>query len=126
MLTLFLAANDALQKLGTAGRYAQYQAGTTPELGLIGVVSAVINALLALIGVVFLALLIYAGFNYMTAGGDSDKVTKARETMTRAAIGLVIILLSYAIANFVIPYILCATGVSNACQVTNTGGFPQP
>lgn len=38
----------------------------------------------------------------MTAAGEPDKVKKAKNTITYAVIGLVIIASAYAIANFVI------------------------
>jgi cytochrome bd-type quinol oxidase subunit 2 len=54
-----------------------------------------------LTGVIFLCLAIYAGFTWMTAQGDQKKVTEAKETLTRAVIGLIIIVLAYAITAFV-------------------------
>jgi hypothetical protein len=55
-----------------------------------------------MLGIVFLLLTVYAGFLYLTARGDSDKVEHAKETLSRGVIGLIIISAAYAIATFVI------------------------
>lgn len=62
----------------------------------------IINTLLAFLGVFFLILTIYAGFLWMTAGGDEKKTTKARQILTNAVIGLLIIVIAYLLVNFVI------------------------
>jgi len=60
-----------------------------------------INAFLSLVGVILLAYLLYSGYNWMTARGDEEKVTKAKDTITRAIIGVIIIVAAYAISIFV-------------------------
>jgi hypothetical protein len=47
-------------------------------------------------------MLIYGGLRYVISGGDSKKVTDAKNTIMYAIIGLIIAILSYAIVNFVI------------------------
>jgi len=84
--------------------------GAEPSVGnnLSSIVQTVISALLGLLGIIFLVLIIYAGFNWMTAQGDEEKVTTAKDTLTRAIIGLVIITMAYAITFFVFTYMLPA------------------
>ena len=65
------------------------------------IASLVIKAFLSLIAVIFLILILIAGYNWMTAGGNEDKVKKAKDTMQRAAIGFVIIVSAYIITVFV-------------------------
>lgn len=57
---------------------------------------------LSLLGIIFLILMLYAGYEWMISQGDSSKVATAKNTMTTAIIGLVIILGAYAITFFVI------------------------
>jgi len=64
-------------------------------------IQTVINAFLSLIGVILLIYILYAGYNWMTAQGEEEKVTKAKETITRAIIGVIIIVAAYAISYFV-------------------------
>lgn len=65
-------------------------------------ISQVIASILSLLGIIFLGLLIYAGFTWMTAEGDESKIEKAKKIITQALIGLVIILAAYAISFFII------------------------
>ena len=65
------------------------------------IIGAGVGAALSLIGVIFLILMIYAGYNWMTAQGEEEKVEKAKDTLTRAIIGLIIVVGAYAIWNFI-------------------------
>ena len=64
-------------------------------------IATVISGTLALVGTIFLILTIYAGILWMTASGNEDKVTKAKNIITAAIIGLVITMAAYAITSFV-------------------------
>jgi type IV secretion system pilin len=64
---------------------------------------------IGLLGIVFLVLTIYAGFLYLTARGEEEKVKHAKETLSRGVIGLLIISAAYAIATFVITALTTAT-----------------
>lgn len=77
------------------------EAAPAGETSLSGIVATIIKAFLGFLGIIFLVLIIYAGFNWMTAGGEEEKVTLAKNTLTRAIIGLVIITAAYAITYFV-------------------------
>ena len=68
---------------------------------LASIVGVVIQAFLSLLGVLFLVYMLYGGYNWMVAQGDEDKVKKAKETIQRAIIGLIIIIAAYAITYFV-------------------------
>jgi hypothetical protein len=76
------------------------------DTSVLSLVSGIINTLLSLLGLFFVILLMYAGFTYMTAQGDDKKITKAKETIRNAVIGVAIIILSYAISRIVFTLIL--------------------
>ncbi|MBT3230703.1 hypothetical protein HN358_02890 [Candidatus Uhrbacteria bacterium] len=61
----------------------------------------IITPALALVGLIFLVLMVYAGFLWMTAGGASDQVQKAKDLMIRAVIGVIIITAAYAITTYI-------------------------
>lgn len=61
-----------------------------------------ISVILSTLGVVFLILMIYGGYLWMTASGDEQKVTKAKNLITAAIIGVIIIVSAYTITFFVI------------------------
>lgn len=65
-------------------------------------ISAVISIALAFVGVIFLVLMIYGGYLWMTAAGSEEQVTKAKKLITAAIIGLIIVIMSYAISYFVV------------------------
>lgn len=75
------------------------------------IITRIINAALGLLGIIATVLILYAGFLWMTAGGNEDKITKARGILFAAVIGLIIILSAYAIASYVLDNLIVATGV---------------
>lgn len=52
-------------------------------------------------GLIALILVIFGGFKYMTSGGDQKAVESGKKTIMWAIIGLVVILLSFAIVRFI-------------------------
>ena len=73
---------------------------------LVGIVFGAIQYLLAFLGVVAVVVIVIGGFMWMTAGGNEDKVTKAKKTLIQGLIGLVIILLAFALITFVLDRFL--------------------
>lgn len=73
------------------------------------VVANIIRTALGLLGIVALALIIYAGYLWMTAGGNEEQVATAKKFLLNSAIGLAIILSAYAIVSFVISKLISAT-----------------
>jgi type IV secretory pathway VirB2 component (pilin) len=73
----------------------------------------IIIIILGTLGTIFVILIIIAGFQWMTASGDSEKVDEAKDRIKNSVIGIVIILASYAIVNFVIKVILSTTQDNN-------------
>ncbi len=87
---------------------AGFRTGGAPDIA--GRVGQIIGIALSLVGVIFLVLMVYGGFMWMTAGGESEKVKKAKTLITNAVIGLIIITAAYMITNFVLSRVLEATG----------------
>jgi hypothetical protein len=73
-----------------------------PNADLIGIIFKAIQYLLAFLGVVAVVVILIGGFMWMTAGGNDEKVGKAKKILIQGLIGLIIILLAFAIATFVI------------------------
>lgn len=65
-------------------------------------VNNIINIVLIVVGLVAVLYLIGGGVTYVTAGGDAEKAGKGRTTITNAIIGIVIIVASLAIYNYVV------------------------
>src|SRR3989344_6676273 len=64
------------------------------------VVGNVITWVLAIVALIAFIYLIISGVNYITAGGDAEKATKARSGILNAIIGIVVIVLSFFILRF--------------------------
>ncbi|XOU93979.1 MAG: Ig-like domain-containing protein [Candidatus Kerfeldbacteria bacterium] len=87
--------------------------GTTLSLGTADLESTIINIIqwaLGFLGLVAVIMMIYGGFIWMTAAGNEDKIAKAKKIITQAAIGLVIVLLSWAIVSFIVDTANKVTG----------------
>ena len=67
-----------------------------------GVFRQITNTILYIVGIIAVIMLIWGGIRYVISGGDSKKVTDAKNTILYAIIGLVISFLAFAIVNFVI------------------------
>ncbi len=96
----FNFANDTgLAKTGGEAGYNS-QNTMTPEL----IIGQAISLILGLLGVIFLAWMIWAGIEWMTAQGNDQKVSKAKDMITEAITGLIIVGIAYTIAYFIIQY----------------------
>lgn len=65
-------------------------------------VGDLVNVLLFVIGALSVIMIIIGGILYVTSGGNSSSVTKAKNTILYAIVGLVVSLLAYAIVNWVV------------------------
>lgn len=72
-------------------------------------VARIINYSLGLVGIIFLAYVVYAGYLWMTAGGEDEKITEAKNHLRNGLIGLIIILAALSISLIITTYIIRAT-----------------
>lgn len=98
-------ANDILG-LGCAGE--EYSGLSSEDPRIITV--RIINFALSLLGIVAIVIILYAGFTWMTSGGNDEKVGGAKKTLFAAVAGLIIIMVSYSIMSFVLKSLCVATG----------------
>ena len=69
------------------------------------VIHWIINTAIFAVGMVAVVMIILGGVNYATSQGDTNKVTKAKNTIMYGIIGLVVALLAFAIVNFILTAI---------------------
>lgn len=81
------------------------EANIPGEDSLPEIIGRIIRVVLSIVGVILVIIVVYAGFLWMTAGGNDDQVKKAKSWLTNAVIGLVITLAAYSITAFVIDRI---------------------
>lgn len=78
--------------------------GSSIGLGNADLKTTVINILnlaLGLLALVAVVMIIIGGFTWLTAGGNEEKVDKAKKIISAAVIGLIIVLLAWAVVIFV-------------------------
>jgi len=73
-------------------------------------IAKIIRVILGFLGIIALAIMLYGGYIYMTAGGNEQKVATAKKIIINGAIGLAIILSAFAITQFVLNKLAEATG----------------
>ncbi len=82
-----------------------FPSATAPEM-----IASIITLILSLLAIVFIILMIYSGFQWMTAGGNEEQVKKAQSRIKNAVIGLVIIVLAYGITALVFSSLPASEG----------------
>ena len=75
-------------------------------------VAKIIRAVLGLLGIIAVVIVLYAGFLWMTAGGNDEQIGKAKQWLINGIIGLAIILSAFAITQFVISKLAGATDLN--------------
>lgn len=101
--------NGGLSDIGSKG----FDTTGTPQ-DIRVTIAKIINRLLGFLGIIFVALIMYAGFQWMTAQGDAKKIEAAKGYIQNGTIGLIIVLSSMALADFLMGCVIGVTG--------NTGG----
>jgi len=95
-------ASSFIEGLQTTGGAIGYDTtANAKDNALPKLAGQIIGALLAFIGVIFLALAIYGGYTWMMARGNEQEISKAKNVIKNALIGIVIVLMAYAITTIV-------------------------
>ena len=105
LVTLYAGKAMALTSVEEGAQAARAEGMPAELVGPDGVITRITNIFLLAVGFISVVMLLYDGFRYIVSGGDSKKVTDAKNTILYAIIGLVISLLAYAIVNFVLTTI---------------------
>lgn len=92
---------DILMSAGETG--ADFAPAT--KISVSEYIGSIIQYLLSFLGVIFICLIIYGGFLWMTAAGDSEQITKAKDIIMSSVIGLVIIISAYTLTYYILANI---------------------
>ena len=65
-------------------------------------VTTIFNAVLAAAGAVAVVFIIWGGIQYTLSQGDASKIKKAKDTLLYSIVGLIIVMFSFVILNYVI------------------------
>jgi len=89
---------------GAATQFSIEDIGTKTGLGTADLKTTVINIIswvLGILALVAVVMIIIGGFQWMTAAGNEEKIEKSKKIISAAVIGLIIVLLAWAIVIFV-------------------------
>lgn len=75
---------------------------TTGGTTLDNLLTTAIQTISVIVGIVAVIMLVYGGFKYITAGGDSNNIQSAKSTILYAIIGLLVV----ALAQFIVQFVL--------------------
>ena len=114
-----MVANTSALTLQEGAQAAQCNGCPSDLFGDKGILKQVTNTILYIVGIIAVVMLIIGGIKYLLSGGDSKKVTDAKNTVLYAIIGLVVCFLSFAIVNFVISA-LPSTSKVGSCLIQPT------
>lgn len=106
-------ADSAL--LATQGLLQQSAApayGSTAPKDIKIIALKILATILSFLAILTLALLLFAGFKYMTSGGDESKIKEAMGQIKALIVGLIIILSSWGITMYVLRVLICTTTTS--------------
>ncbi|MFA6534219.1 MAG: hypothetical protein WCT37_03535 [Patescibacteria group bacterium] len=92
--------NDAVTLTNDFSTKAGYTTATVPAPET--VIGKIIGYTLSFLGVVFFVLIVYAGWQWLTAAGEEEKITKAKSLIINSVIGLIIVFSAYLISAFVV------------------------
>ena len=81
-----------------------------PTTSLTFIIVRILQIFFGVLGVIAVFIIMYAGFIWMTSQGDPNKVQKAKQIMTNAVIGLIIIFSAFGIATFIMNVLRGAGG----------------
>ena len=87
---------------GGVGKTPDQQGPIFPAGDIPIIADRVISTSSSVLGLIFLGMMLYGGYNWLTAMGEEEKVETAKKTITAAFIGLAIIIAAYAVTAYVI------------------------
>ncbi len=94
------STNQACQGLSQLG--GVNCSSTSGKAAVGNLAQTVVSILAKIVGVVSVAMIIFAGFRYVTAGGDSNAINSAKNTLIYAIVGLAIAVIAQLIASEVL------------------------
>jgi hypothetical protein len=98
-------------------------AGYNTSVNLESIIGTIIQTFLSLLGVIFLILIIYGGYLWMTDRGSEQEVNKAKKIIQYAVIGLIIVLSAYAISYFVLSSLTKSTLANDLLGENNNSDY---
>lgn len=100
-INVALAATAPLSNLENLGKESGFSDTQSTDVAMAENIGLGIKLFFNILGIIFVILMIYAGYKWMMAQGDEGEIKKAKNILNRAIIGLIIIVGSFAIWNLI-------------------------
>jgi len=84
--------NNGLENFRSAANYGNTDLPTA--------MGRIMSIVLGFLGLVCAVIIIAGGFKWMTSSGDETKIAEAKKLMVAGVVGIVIVVLAYAVANY--------------------------
>jgi len=107
VLTKAQDLNNGLENFRNAANYANTDLPTA--------MGRIMKIVLGVLGLAAAVIIIAGGFKWMTSGGDEKKIAEAKKLMIAGIVGILIIVLAYAISSFIISKLVGVTGPPAPC-----------
>lgn len=104
-ISMFLVSSSALAFTGGIPEGAAAARGSDQPatlFGDMGIFSQITNVMLFIVGAISVIMIIVGGLRYVISGGESSKITAAKNTILYAIVGIIVSILAFAAVNFVI------------------------
>ncbi len=92
---------DAGQAAATGSSPTNCSGGSVSN-GIASIAKEIVNIMSMIVGVIAVIMIIYAGFKYITSGGESNGVSSAKNSLIYAIVGLIIVALAQIIVHLVL------------------------
>jgi uncharacterized membrane protein len=98
--------NNPLNRLKNVASGEQGAYAKANEFTFSMIIGQVVRMLLSFLGIIFVVLIIVAGFQWMTANGNQESISKAKGSLQSSIIGLIIVVSAYAVWEFISSQLL--------------------
>ncbi len=88
--------------IGPGDQPAVLAGQTGGEGSLRSIILNIVNFILIFLGLIAVIMIIYGGITYVTSAGNNENVEKAKKIIMYAIIGIIIVLISFALVNTII------------------------
>ncbi|MBP8979428.1 hypothetical protein KBG23_03045 [Candidatus Dojkabacteria bacterium] len=104
--SFYLASAVFAQETKSAQEYISGITKGPGDTDLMAFITRLINWAIGIAALVCVIMLVFAGYSYITASGDEDKIQKATKTLTWAIVGLVVCFIAVLLVQFVLKNFL--------------------
>lgn len=98
LLIFGLASPGLAQNFGLDATAKKAQYG---ETNIYSTISSIVGVVLSMAGLVFLGIMLWAGLRWMTARGNEELISKAKDAIFAAIIGFILVTVSYGLSAFI-------------------------